>query len=205
MGSEYYSHIMQMLERMQQEGTISPKDMYLLKVTDDPDEALHHIQHYVKKLHSQASSSRRWLGKATQTGILNYFFMSVRFEAFYTAAFQTSLNDLDRIRRRIITNYFVIGFVMFAGFTFEAITWMLIRILVIVLFVMFYIRTFGISTQYYQQQFFLRIQGSIGRFLLPSSSFDLNRYIKLTGCSSRFDCPPSAAIWWPQYDRARSR
>lgn len=106
--------------------------------------------------------------------------MSVRFEAFYTAAFQTSLNDLDRIRRRIITNYFVIGFVMFAGFTFEAITWMLIGILVIVLFVMFYIRTFGISTQYYQQQFFLRIQGSIGRFLLPSSSFDLNRYIKLT-------------------------
>ena len=40
---------MQMLERMQQEGTISPKDMYLLKVTDDPDEALHHIQHYVKE------------------------------------------------------------------------------------------------------------------------------------------------------------
>ncbi|HAE14397.1 MAG: TIGR00730 family Rossman fold protein [Chitinophagales bacterium] len=64
MGSEYYSHIMQMLERMQQEGTISPKDMYLLKVTDDPDEALHHIQHYVKENYTvRRLRPRRWLGE----------------------------------------------------------------------------------------------------------------------------------------------
>jgi hypothetical protein len=106
--------------------------------------------------------------------------ISDRFAAFYTPSYVNSLKELDKLRRRIIINYFVIGTVVFAGFIFEAITWMLIGVLIIILFIFFYIRTFGVSNQYFQQQFARLTQGRIGTDLLPSSSYDPDRYIKLS-------------------------
>lgn len=103
-----------------------------------------------------------------------------RFLSFFTASYTSQLQDLDKTRKRILFNYFVIGTVMFAGFVFEAVTWMLIGIVFIVLFIFFYIRTFGISTSYFQQQFFKKVQGAVGLYFLPSSTYDSDRYIKLS-------------------------
>lgn len=102
------------------------------------------------------------------------------FENFYSPEYNRQLNELERIRKRIIFNYLFIGFVVMAGFVFEAITWMLIGIAVIILFIFFYIRMFGISKELYQARFFQLVQGKIGKFLLPSGSFDPNRYLPLS-------------------------
>lgn len=102
------------------------------------------------------------------------------FENFYSPEYIRQLNDLERTRKRIIFNYLFIGFVVMAGFVFEAITWMLIGIAVIILFIFFYIRMFGISKELYQARFFQLVQGKMGKSLLPSGSFDPNRYLPLS-------------------------
>jgi hypothetical protein len=47
MGKEYYTPMISMLQKMADQGTISPKDLDLLKVTDDMDEAIEHIRMYL--------------------------------------------------------------------------------------------------------------------------------------------------------------
>ncbi|HCK22789.1 MAG TPA: hypothetical protein DHW15_11705 [Bacteroidetes bacterium] len=102
------------------------------------------------------------------------------FQQFYSESFRREVLQVEKLRRQIIINYFVIGFVLLAGFIFEAITWMLVGIAFIVLFILFYIRTFGVSTDHFKERFFRQIQGKIGTFLLPNAQFDINRYIKLS-------------------------
>ncbi|RDB06415.1 LOG family protein [Runella aurantiaca] len=46
-GKEYYTPMISMLQKMADQGTISPKDLDLLKVTDDMDEAIEHIRVYL--------------------------------------------------------------------------------------------------------------------------------------------------------------
>ncbi|AEI50148.1 LOG family protein [Runella slithyformis] len=46
-GKEYYTPMISMLQKMADQGTISPKDMDLLKFTDDIDEAIEHIRLYL--------------------------------------------------------------------------------------------------------------------------------------------------------------
>lgn len=46
-GKEYYTPMISMLQKMADQGTISPKDMDLLKFTDDMDEAIEHIRLYL--------------------------------------------------------------------------------------------------------------------------------------------------------------
>ena len=48
-GKEYYKDISEMLHKMVEERTIHPDDLNLVLFTDDTDEALRHIQHYVKQ------------------------------------------------------------------------------------------------------------------------------------------------------------
>ncbi len=47
MGKEYYTPMIAMLQKMADQGTISPKDMDLLKFTDDMDDAIEHIRVYL--------------------------------------------------------------------------------------------------------------------------------------------------------------
>ena len=47
MGTEYYQPMLAMLEKMVEQGTISPEDLGLLKVTDSIDEAIEHISLYL--------------------------------------------------------------------------------------------------------------------------------------------------------------
>lgn len=47
-GKSYYEPLIEMLQKMQAKGTISPNDLNLLKITDDLEEATQHIQSYLK-------------------------------------------------------------------------------------------------------------------------------------------------------------
>lgn len=47
-GKEFYKPLMEMIEWMVDQGTISKEDLSLLLLTDDEDEAMHHIQTYVQ-------------------------------------------------------------------------------------------------------------------------------------------------------------
>ena len=46
-GKEFYTPMIAMLQKMADQGTISPQDMDLLKFTDDMDEAIAHIRLYL--------------------------------------------------------------------------------------------------------------------------------------------------------------
>ena len=46
-GKEYYQPLMENIEFWAQQGTISREDMNLVLLTDDIDEAMHHISHYI--------------------------------------------------------------------------------------------------------------------------------------------------------------
>lgn len=49
MGKAYYQPLLEYMQFMIQEGTISPEDLNLLLFTDDPDEAIAHIRHFIEK------------------------------------------------------------------------------------------------------------------------------------------------------------
>ena len=51
MGKEFYKDIAELMQVMLAEGTISGKDMKLILITDDVDEAMAHIHHYAIKQH----------------------------------------------------------------------------------------------------------------------------------------------------------
>jgi uncharacterized protein (TIGR00730 family) len=64
MGRDYYKDLIELLEKMLQEGTISPKDMNLVLITDDSEEALQHIKRYVKDRYIITKvKPRKWLGE----------------------------------------------------------------------------------------------------------------------------------------------
>jgi uncharacterized protein (TIGR00730 family) len=46
-GKSYYEPLITLLEQMVEEGTVSPQDLNLLKITDDLDEAIQHIRQYL--------------------------------------------------------------------------------------------------------------------------------------------------------------
>jgi uncharacterized protein (TIGR00730 family) len=58
-GKEYYSNLWNYAEFMAQQGTISRDDMKLVLLTDDIDEAMHHIQTYISQ--NYQVRPRRWL------------------------------------------------------------------------------------------------------------------------------------------------
>jgi len=63
MGKDYYTEMMEFLDLMVKRGTISKKDLELLLLTDDPDEAIQHIQKYITA-HYKVKSKKRphwWL------------------------------------------------------------------------------------------------------------------------------------------------
>lgn len=62
-GKEYYKNLMEMIQRMLEEGTIQAKDLELLLVTDDPEEAMNHITTYISTNYELMKKRRRfwWL------------------------------------------------------------------------------------------------------------------------------------------------
>lgn len=59
-GKEYYKPLMEMIEWMVLEKTISKEDLSLVLLTDDEDEAMNHIQSYVKINYKVKFRKRYW-------------------------------------------------------------------------------------------------------------------------------------------------
>lgn len=59
-GKEYYKPLMEMIEWMVNQGTISKEDLSLVLLTDDEDEAMHHIKTYVQSNYKVKTRKRYW-------------------------------------------------------------------------------------------------------------------------------------------------
>ncbi|MFT3826528.1 MAG: TIGR00730 family Rossman fold protein [Chitinophagaceae bacterium] len=59
-GKEYYAKLWEALEDMAAQGTISPEDMKLVLLTDSIDEAMQHIQTYIKQNYVVKPRKRLW-------------------------------------------------------------------------------------------------------------------------------------------------
>lgn len=101
------------------------------------------------------------------------------FDEFFNDHLNPKLKELDKIRRKIILNYSIIGIVLLSGFLFEAVTWMSLGILFVVIFIFFYTRYYGISFSYFDRQHQSLIVSSVSRFILPAYKYEQGRYIKL--------------------------
>ncbi len=62
MGRDYWQNLLELLDRMVVDGTISVSDLQLLIVTDDVDEAMAHVRsHAVEQFGlTRAKAPRRW-------------------------------------------------------------------------------------------------------------------------------------------------
>ena len=59
-GKEYYRLLMETIEFMASEGTISKEDMSLVLLTDSVEEAMEHIRNYISKNYSVKPRKRLW-------------------------------------------------------------------------------------------------------------------------------------------------
>ncbi|MEO7923428.1 MAG: TIGR00730 family Rossman fold protein [Chitinophagaceae bacterium] len=59
-GKEYYQPLLDNIEWMSQQGTISKEDMNLVLVTDDIDEAMNHIRNYISTNYKVRPRKRYW-------------------------------------------------------------------------------------------------------------------------------------------------
>jgi uncharacterized protein (TIGR00730 family) len=59
-GKEYFSPLLNCIENMAKEGTISPEDMDLVLITDDIDLAMNHIKTYVVENYTIRKRKRIW-------------------------------------------------------------------------------------------------------------------------------------------------
>ncbi len=98
------------------------------------------------------------------------------------------LYEAEELRKRIILNYAVIGSVLFTGFVIEAVTWMSLAIVIIVLFVMVYIKWFGIPVSRFEQLHCNAIIVNTIKYISAGLQFDSQSHLKLKnivlyGCS----------------------
>ena len=59
-GKEYYRNLMETIENMAQQGTVSKEDLSLLLFTDDEEDAMNHIQSYVEQNYRVKPRKRFW-------------------------------------------------------------------------------------------------------------------------------------------------
>ena len=71
----------------------------------------------------------------------------------YTEKIYPDLKKAEKIRKQILLNYTIIGTVLFSGMLVEAITWMSIAIVIIILFVLVYTRWYGIPVSKYERSY----------------------------------------------------
>ncbi len=61
MGTEYYAPLIEYLDFMLREGTISPEDLNYVKLTDDPDEAVLHMEKYILQYYKVRKRKGFWI------------------------------------------------------------------------------------------------------------------------------------------------
>ena len=59
-GKEFYRELWEYLEFMAENGTISREDLALVMLTDNMDEAIDHIRHYIETNYKIVPRKRRW-------------------------------------------------------------------------------------------------------------------------------------------------
>ena len=59
-GKRYYQPLMEAIQEMEKQGTISPEDLSLVKFTDNVDEAMEFIAAYIKKHYKVKPRKRLW-------------------------------------------------------------------------------------------------------------------------------------------------
>ena len=59
-GKEYYKELWEYFEYMEKQGTISRDDLSLVLLTDDVNEAMHHIHTYIRKNYEVKPRKRSW-------------------------------------------------------------------------------------------------------------------------------------------------
>ena len=59
-GNDYYKDLMETIQVMAKQGTISTEDMKLVLLTDDVDEAMNHIRTYITSNYKVRPREPRW-------------------------------------------------------------------------------------------------------------------------------------------------
>jgi uncharacterized protein (TIGR00730 family) len=59
-GKDYYKDLWELFEHMAEKGTIAKEDLSLVLLTDDAEEAMHHIHTYIKKNYTVKPRKRLW-------------------------------------------------------------------------------------------------------------------------------------------------
>ena len=59
-GKEYYQPMMEMVDAMTEEGTVSRDDINLVYLTDSVDEAINYIHNYIRENYQVKPRRRRW-------------------------------------------------------------------------------------------------------------------------------------------------
>ncbi len=97
----------------------------------------------------------------------------------YTEKIYPDLKKAEKIRKQILLNYTIIGTVLFSGMLVEAITWMSIAIVIIILFVLVYTRWYGIPVSKYEKSYIHAITANIIEFIHPGLKVDHSSHLKL--------------------------
>lgn len=90
------------------------------------------------------------------------------------------LEIAESIRKKIVLNYSVIGFVLFAGLIIEAVTWMSIAVVIIILFVLVYTKWYGIPVSLFEKKFIERITNNTIQLIDPGLKVDFQSHLKLS-------------------------
>lgn len=61
MGKAYYTPLMEYLDFMLKEGTISAEDLHYVTLTDDPEEAIHHLEKYILTYYKVRKRKGFWI------------------------------------------------------------------------------------------------------------------------------------------------
>lgn len=101
------------------------------------------------------------------------------FEEFYQQELKYRLREVDKVRKKILFNDSVIIFIMSVCFIAEAMTWMLIGMVLLALFIFWYTKYYRIPFFYLEQQHEKTIISNVSRFVFSKFMFDADRYIKL--------------------------
>ncbi len=102
------------------------------------------------------------------------------FENLYTGKILPQLKEAEKIRKKILLNYSIVGFVLFVGLSVEAVTWMSIALVIVILFVLFYTRWYGIPVSRYEDAYVHAITLNTIQQLAPGLILDNSSHLKLS-------------------------
>lgn len=104
----------------------------------------------------------------------------------FSTTLVSALLPVESLRRRIVANYIIIGFVAVAGFALEAVTWMSIGVAIVIIFVLAYTSRFGVSVTDFINAYKSTTGKIISQTVIPGASYDYDGYHKLRRLNEAF-------------------